>query len=73
MAGTLAISGLVFAPQSAAAADAPTINANGAIAIEESTGKILYSKDADKLMGIASMTKMMDEYLLFEQLDAKKN
>lgn len=72
MAGTLAISGLVFAPNSAAAADAPTINANGAIAIEESTGKILYSKDADKMMGIASMTKMMDEYILFEQMDAKK-
>ncbi|HBJ9999206.1 TPA: D-alanyl-D-alanine carboxypeptidase [Listeria monocytogenes] len=69
MAASLAVSGFLVSPKAAQAAEAPNVNANAAIAIEESTGKILYSKDADKLMGIASMTKMMDEYLLLEAID----
>ncbi|RAM14555.1 D-alanyl-D-alanine carboxypeptidase, partial [Listeria ivanovii] len=72
MAASLAISGFLVSPNLAEAAEAPNINANAAIAIEESTGKILYSKDADKLMGIASMTKMMDEYLLLEAINDGK-
>ncbi len=68
MAGTVAISGLFMSPNLVQAADAPNVNASAAIAIEESTGKILYSKDADKLLGIASMTKMVDEYILLEQI-----
>ncbi|HHW4523602.1 TPA: D-alanyl-D-alanine carboxypeptidase PBPD1 [Listeria monocytogenes] len=69
MAASLAVSGFLVSPKAAQAAEAPNVNANAAIAIEESTGKILYSKDADKLMGIASMTKMMDGYLLLEAID----
>lgn len=72
MAASLAVSGFLVSPNIAQAAEAPTVNANAAIAIEESTGKILYSKDADKLMGIASMTKMMDEYLLLEAINDGK-
>ncbi|MBC2017213.1 D-alanyl-D-alanine carboxypeptidase PBPD1 [Listeria seeligeri] len=72
MAASLAVSGFLVSPNIAQAAEAPTVNANAAIAIEESTGKILYSKDADKLMGIASMTKMMDEYLLLEAISDGK-
>ncbi|EJE4570071.1 D-alanyl-D-alanine carboxypeptidase [Listeria monocytogenes] len=72
MAASLAVSGFLVSPKAAQAAEAPNVNANAAIAIEESTGKILYSKDADKLMGIASMTKMMDEYLLLEAIDKGK-
>ncbi|WP_271004648.1 D-alanyl-D-alanine carboxypeptidase PBPD1 [Listeria seeligeri] len=72
MAVSLAVSGFLVSPSIAQAAEAPTVNANAAIAIEESTGKILYSKDADKLMGIASMTKMMDEYLLLEAINDGK-
>ncbi|AQY52399.1 D-alanyl-D-alanine carboxypeptidase [Listeria weihenstephanensis] len=61
------MSSLVHGPIAVDAAVAPpTINANAAITIEEGTGKILYGKDIDKLMGIASMTKMMDEYLISE-------
>lgn len=67
LAATLAMSSLVHGPVTADAAVAPpTVNANAAITIEESTGKILYGKNPDQLMGIASMTKMMDEYLLSE-------
>ncbi|MBF2492739.1 D-alanyl-D-alanine carboxypeptidase PBPD1 [Listeria welshimeri] len=72
MAVSLAVSGFLVSPKVAQAAAEPTVNANAAIAIEESTGKILYSKDADKLMGIASMTKMMDEYLLLEAINDGK-
>nr|WP_241433583.1 D-alanyl-D-alanine carboxypeptidase PBPD1 [Listeria floridensis] len=66
------MSSLVAVPNQALAADAPNVNASAAIAIEESTGKILYAKDADKLLGIASMTKMMDEYILLQEIKAKK-
>jgi serine-type D-Ala-D-Ala carboxypeptidase (penicillin-binding protein 5/6) len=40
------------------------VNAAGAILVDGQTGKILYEKNADSLMGIASMTKMMTEYIL---------
>ncbi|RSK29198.1 D-alanyl-D-alanine carboxypeptidase [Bacillus sp. HMF5848] len=45
------------------------INAKAAILIEASTGKILYQKNIDGPLGIASMTKMMTEYLLLEAID----
>lgn len=41
-------------------------NTDASILIEASTGKVLYAENADKLLGIASMTKMMTEYLLLE-------
>ncbi|SDP97064.1 D-alanyl-D-alanine carboxypeptidase (penicillin-binding protein 5/6) [Litchfieldia salsa] len=52
--------------------DSLNIEAEGAILIEASTGKILYEKNADKMLGIASMTKMMTEYLLLEAIADKK-
>ncbi|HSO58838.1 MAG TPA: serine hydrolase, partial [Paenisporosarcina sp.] len=42
---------------------------DGAILIDADTGKILYEKNADTALGIASMTKMMTEYLLFEAIE----
>lgn len=54
------------------AEEAPDIQADAAIAVELSTGKIVYEKNADALLGIASMTKMMSEYLLFEAISEKK-
>lgn len=56
--------GMVQQPASAAA----TIDtsAEAAILVDAETGRILYEKNADKAMGIASMTKMMTEYLLLE-------
>lgn len=73
LAATLAMSSLVHGPVTVDAAVAPpTVNANAAITIEESTGKILYGKNPDQLMGIASMTKMMDEYLLLEAIGKGK-
>jgi serine-type D-Ala-D-Ala carboxypeptidase (penicillin-binding protein 5/6) len=48
--------------------DSLNVEAEAAILIEASTGKILYEKNADKVLGIASMSKMMTEYLLLEAL-----
>ncbi|MDQ0176326.1 D-alanyl-D-alanine carboxypeptidase (penicillin-binding protein 5/6) [Bacillus chungangensis] len=54
------------------AQDPLNINADAAILVEASTGKILYAKNPDTTLGIASMTKMMTEYLLFEAIAEKK-
>ncbi len=48
------------------------VKANAAIIVEASTGQILYSKNADTAQGIASMTKMMTEYLLLEAIKEGK-
>jgi len=55
-------------PNRAFAQDSLNINADAAILIEASTGKILYAKNEDTALGIASMTKMMTEYLMFEAI-----
>ncbi|WP_349305518.1 D-alanyl-D-alanine carboxypeptidase family protein [Bacillus sp. FJAT-50079] len=59
-------------PNRALAADPLNINADAAILVEASTGKILYAKNEDTALGIASMTKMMTEYLMFEAIHDKK-
>jgi serine-type D-Ala-D-Ala carboxypeptidase (penicillin-binding protein 5/6) len=48
------------------------VNANAAILVEASTGKILYEKNSETALGIASMTKMMTEYLLLEAVEEDK-
>lgn len=48
------------------------IHVDGAILIDADTGKILYEENADTPLGIASMTKMMTEYLLFEAIEEGK-
>ncbi|PFA63757.1 D-alanyl-D-alanine carboxypeptidase [Bacillus sp. AFS015802] len=48
------------------------VNAKAAILVEASTGKILYEKNSDTAQGIASMTKMMTEYVLLEAIKEGK-
>ena len=48
------------------------VEADAAILVEASTGKVLYGKNTDALLGIASMTKMMTEYLVLESIKDKK-
>lgn len=61
----------VFAGVNKAEAEAAiNVNADGAILIDGETGKVLYEKNGDSPLGVASMTKMMTEYLL---LDAVKH
>lgn len=43
--------------------------AETAILVDADTGKILYAKDEDEALPPASMTKMMTEYIVLEQID----
>ncbi|UOE55528.1 D-alanyl-D-alanine carboxypeptidase [Cytobacillus oceanisediminis] len=75
IAGFLAlvmILGLLPGINKAHAEDILNINADAAILVDAETGKILYQKNADKVLGIASMTKMMTEYLLLEAVEEGK-
>ncbi len=56
-------------PQEAQAEESLNIMAEAAILVDAETGKILYEKNAEKPLGVASMTKMMTEYLLFEAIE----
>ena len=42
------------------------------IILEESSGKVLFSRNADKKLYPASLTKIMTLYLIFEALQQKK-
>ncbi len=46
------------------------LTVDAAILIDADSGKILYEQNADTSLGIASMTKMMTEYLLLDAIDA---
>ncbi|OQP03955.1 D-alanyl-D-alanine carboxypeptidase [Geobacillus sp. 46C-IIa] len=48
------------------------IRADAAILVDAQTGRILYEKNIDTVLGIASMTKMMTEYLLLNAIKAKR-
>lgn len=55
-----------------AASDSLGLKAEAAILVDAKTGKILYEKNADSVLGIASMTKMMTEYIVLENIKKKK-
>lgn len=48
------------------------LNAEAAILLDAKTGKILYAKNPDSILGVASMSKMMTEYLVLEAIDEGK-
>lgn len=50
----------------ASAQDILDLKAESAILVDGDTGKILYEKNPDQLQPVASMTKMMTEYLVLE-------
>ncbi|GAE28268.1 D-alanyl-D-alanine carboxypeptidase [Halalkalibacter wakoensis JCM 9140] len=45
------------------------LDADAAILIDAESGKILYQKSIDSILPIASMTKMMSQYLIFEAVE----
>ncbi|SEN95168.1 D-alanyl-D-alanine carboxypeptidase (penicillin-binding protein 5/6) [Mesobacillus persicus] len=51
-----------------AAEDELGLSAEAAILLDADTGKILYEKNADVVLGVASMAKMMTEYLVLEAI-----
>ncbi|WP_110114887.1 serine hydrolase [Bacillus sp. CGMCC 1.16541] len=63
---------LAFGQSAQAEENYLNIESDAAMLIEAETGKIIYEKNADTVLGIASMTKMMTEYLLLEAIAEKK-
>ncbi|MBD8028097.1 D-alanyl-D-alanine carboxypeptidase [Ureibacillus sp. Re31] len=68
----LLISMFVVSPNNASAETDLGINVSAAILIDADTGKILYEQNADKALGIASMSKMMTEYILLDAIKEGK-
>ncbi|MGM9944425.1 MAG: D-alanyl-D-alanine carboxypeptidase family protein [Lysinibacillus sp.] len=58
-------------PQASAETDLG-LTVDAAILIDAESGKILYEQNADTSLGIASMTKMMTEYLLLDAIKEEK-
>lgn len=52
--------------------DTLALNAEAAVLLDANTGQILYEKNADEMLGVASMSKMMTEYLLLEAISKNK-
>ncbi|KXT72492.1 D-alanyl-D-alanine carboxypeptidase [Streptococcus sp. DD10] len=50
-------------------ADDFSVSANQAIAIDADSGKILYEKEADQQVSIASITTLLSTYLVYEAID----
>lgn len=65
----LLLSMFVSTPQTSAETDLG-LNVGAAILIDADSGKILYEQNADTPLGIASMTKMMTEYILLDAIKA---
>lgn len=63
----LLISMLVSTPKTSAETDLG-LSVGAAILIDADSGKILYEQNADTPLGIASMSKMMTEYLLLDAI-----
>lgn len=52
------------------AAEAPHLQGTAAIVVDFDTGQVYYSKNADLARPVASMTKLMALYLVFEEIEA---
>ncbi|WP_210367921.1 D-alanyl-D-alanine carboxypeptidase family protein [Bacillus sp. REN3] len=61
-----------FTPKAEAAGDQLGIDAEAAILVDAETGKILYEKNSEVVLGVASMSKMMTEYLVLEAIKKGK-
>ena len=59
-------------PTNTKAEESLNLNVDAAILVDADSGKIIYEQNADAALGIASMTKMMTEYLLFEAIEEGK-
>ena len=59
----------IIVPQNTSANESLNILADAAILVDAESGKILYEQNASTPLGVASMTKMMTEYLLFEAIE----
>lgn len=62
----------IFSSSSVKAEENFHVNAKAAIAVDAKSGKILYEQNADETLPIASMTKLLSLYLVFEAIDQQK-
>lgn len=53
-------------------AQGPDIDGDASITVDYDTGQILQGKDIDEPLGIASMSKMLVEYIVFEEIEEDK-
>ena len=66
----LALSVALLSPVAWGSSAAPQVYGLGAILMDYDTGEIYYAKNADLARPVASMTKVMSAYLVFEELAA---
>lgn len=50
----------------------PIVNAKAGLLIEANTGKIIYEKNKDEKLAVASMTKMVAQIIILEQVESEK-
>lgn len=62
----------ITTPSARAESDQLGLKAEAAMLLDAKTGKILYEKNADKVLGVASMSKMMTEYIVLEAINEGK-
>ena len=66
------LSQFAYQPGEARAESDLGLKAEASIIIDGKTGQIIYEHNADKVLGIASMSKMMTEYIVMEAIKNKK-
>lgn len=59
-----------FSPILSAQAKSPEIDAEASIVVDYNTGQILKGENIDEPLGVASITKMIVEYIVFEEIEA---
>lgn len=60
----------IFTPIQAQALETDfSVQAKAALAIDANSGKILYSQNSDEVLGIASVTKILSAYLVYEEVE----
>lgn len=64
------VAGLLSGSVQTVEADAPDIDSEASITVDYDTGQILQGEAIDDTLGIASMTKMLVEYIVHEEIDA---
>ncbi|MDO7270209.1 D-alanyl-D-alanine carboxypeptidase family protein [Shouchella clausii] len=64
----LAMLAFVLGPIKPASAQSLTVDASAAIVVNADTGQILFEQNSDEQLAIASMTKMMTEYIVLESI-----
>ncbi|OZI10601.1 D-alanyl-D-alanine carboxypeptidase [Bacillaceae bacterium SAS-127] len=63
---------MLMLPQPSLAKTPVDLNAKAAILVDAKTGKILYEKNAEQSLPVASMSKMMTQYVVLNQIKEKK-